>query len=470
MNKGSECKDADSSSQPSPLGNRGAILAAFFLAWLVILIPGPRPFALQGALLEALVERGRLHFEQGRMEGEVFINLETKVPSFRRLFNVKNQGKLFRVNHAPGQFLALAPVYWLCTKLGLRFESHESLVWWILIGGVVGPLGAAGVALGILLLRRFGATMPQALGITAVSLLASPLWASFGVLYHDSLGLGFLLLAAGLGLKRKHATAPLLLALAGALAGWAIVTTYLLGPLALLLLLSLLYLHEERLERAALALAFTTAASVLPIWNLYTYGSALATGYSANGNQANYPAPFDLTNMIEKLGFYLFSPNYGLLFLYPIFALAALALALASRRPSEPRLLRPGLAIALLGHLCFISMMRHHGSVGWGMGRFFLPLYPIAAPGLLFAWQESDPKKAALFRGALCGALLLSLVHGFASAWLGLQGVMEPGLPSLTQVLRARFGLGYDALPWLALTLSVGVGAWLMTSRRGAED
>ena len=138
---------------------RKAFWVLFLALWaLYAAIPqrGPQ-LSLVGAELENIVERGRLHFVEGEMIGPArFLNTETRTESFRVLFNVFPAGDVFRVNHAPGLFLVAAPIYAASSALGLRFESHESVVWWILILTLVAPLGALAVACLFLILSRWG--------------------------------------------------------------------------------------------------------------------------------------------------------------------------------------------------------------------------------------------------------------------------------------------------------------------------
>jgi hypothetical protein len=177
----------------------------------------------------------------------------------------------------------------------------------------------------------------------------------------------------------------------------------------------------------------------------------LATGYSAGGFDKNYPSPFDLFNAWEKVGFYLWHSEYGLLWLFPVFFLGAAGLALG--RPISPpaRLMLVTLAAV---HFLFIITMEHHGSVGWGMGRFFMPLYPILAFGLPAFWRI-EGWKGHMARALLFSTLLYSAVLAVAGTGYGLQGVMEPGVWTLKQRLIANHYQFYQGLFWIALIAGV---------------
>ncbi|HEX2229444.1 MAG TPA: hypothetical protein VHM64_20095, partial [Candidatus Binatia bacterium] len=71
--------------------DRWTAISLLFLCWALFAAIEQSPFALQGAVIEGLVERGRLHFIHGNIrenkEERVFENLDTNTPSFRYLFN-----------------------------------------------------------------------------------------------------------------------------------------------------------------------------------------------------------------------------------------------------------------------------------------------------------------------------------------------------------------------------------------------
>jgi hypothetical protein len=98
--------------------------------------------------------------------------------------------------------------------------------------------------------------------------------------------------------------------------------------------------------------------------------------------------------------------------------------------------------------------MRHHGSVGWGMGRFFLPLYPILALGLPALWGLGDWKGLAA-RAVLMAAMVYSFVFALAGAWYGVEGVMEPPFPTLKLRLMVDHTEVYRTLPLVAIGAGV---------------
>ena len=409
-------------------------------SWILFGALEQSPFKLQGAVVEALVERGRLHFVRGHIKDIVFENLDTPTPSFRYLFNIFPHGGVYRVNHAPGQFLLAAPWYAALVKLGWRFETHERLVWRVLVWTLTAPLGALGVMCMFILGRQWAVPWIQALLLSLALALCSPWWAASGVLYHDSIAVAMILIGAAVWQSRpvKDGLGATLCPLAaGLILAFSVVTTYLVIPVVLLIGGFILASRTSSRERILFGLGLLPTLGILPALNMMALGSVFATGYSAGGFDQNYPAPFDLLNAWEKAGFYLWHAEYGLLSLFPVFALGALGLIAGHPVKASARSL---LLTLMAGHFLFIISMEHHGSVGWGMGRFFLPLYPVLAFGLPAVWNF-DGWKGVAARALLFGTFTYSVFYAAAGAWYGVQGVMEPGVPSLK--LRLMF-TNYD--------------------------
>jgi hypothetical protein len=438
--------------------DRWMALSVFVFCWLLFAAVEQSPFSLQGAVVEALVERGRLYFVRGSMkEGgseSVFENLDTNTTSFRYLFNVFPHGGLYHVNHAPGQFLLAAPWYAASMWLGWRFETHERLVWRVLVWTLTAPLGALGIMCVFILARRWGAPWSAALLASTALALCSPWWPASGVLYHDSLAVALILIGAtvwqcvatpqGIGAIIGPIAAGFLLA-------FSVVTTYLVVPIVFLICGFMVAARPPRRAVMLFLLTFLPTLAVLPITNILAFGSPLATGYSAGGFDKNYPSPFDLFNAWEKVGFYLWHPEYGLVWLFPVFFLGVVGLALGRRISPPARLVLVTLAAV---HFLFIITMKHHGSVGWGMGRFFMPLYPILVFGLPAFWHL-EGWKGHMTRALLFSTLLYSAVFAAAGAGYGLQGVMEPGVWTLKQRLIANHFQFYQGLFWVALIAGV---------------
>jgi hypothetical protein len=94
-------------------------------------------------------------------------------------------------------------------------------------------------------------------------------------------------------------------------------------------------------------------------------------------------------------------------------------------------------------------------------------LYAVLVFGLPAVWQLEGWKGAAA-RTLVLGSILYSAVFAAAGAWYGLQGVMEPGVPSLK--LKFIFGNYEFYQVLLLLALIVGVTGelayqWLGTPR-----
>ena len=432
------------------------LFVVFWALYAAIPQRGPE-LSLVGAQLENIVERGRLHFVQGEMIGPTrFLNTETQSESFRVLFNVFPAGDVFRVNHAPGLFLVAAPIYAVSAGLGLRFESHESAVWWILILTLVAPLGALAVACLFLILSRWGVGRRTAFWSALAFGLASPWWAASGLLYQDSVALAALLVAAALlegahdsGTRRAQAARGL----GGFLAGLSVLTSCLVVPVAVGLIVFWLIRDRDLKARAALVFGGVPPVVVLAAYHTLAFGAPWRTGYGEGGFSMNYPS-ISLANSLEKLHFYLTHPEYGLVFLFPLFVLGAYGLL----RTPWPRERLMAIGSLVLIHFLFILSIEHHGSVGFGMGRFFLPLFPLLALGLP-AIMDYEGRRMFILRALLVTSVIVSVFHAWAGAWYGLQGVMEPQLASMSQRLGLELPLLYPLLHLLAAILGLAVAA-----------
>ena len=281
--------------------DRWTAFAILMACWLLFAMVEQRPFTLQGAVVEALVERGRLHFVHGNIKEvaneRVFENLDTETAAFRELFNIFPYGGRYYVNHAPGQFLLAAPWYAVCVQLGWRFATHADLVWKILVWSLTAPLGALGVMALFVLGRHWDIPWLTAVFASMTFALASPWWAASGVLYHDALAVALILL--GLMIWQFRPTgdglgASLCALAAGFLLAFSVVTTYLVLPIVLLICLALLVSRPSSRAMVYFFLAFLPTLSVLPISNAMVFGSPFATGYSAGGFDQNFPSPTQL--------------------------------------------------------------------------------------------------------------------------------------------------------------------------------
>ena len=438
--------------------DRWTAFAILIVCWLLFAMVEQRPFTLQGAVVEALVERGRLHFVHGNIKQvaneRVFENRDTETAAFRELFNIFPYGGKYYVNHAPGQFLLAAPWYAVCVQLGWRFATHADLVWKILVWSLTAPLGALGVMALFVIGRHWDIPWLTAAFASMTFALASPWWAASGVLYHDSLAVALILLGVVTWQCRPTGdglVASLCALAAGFLFAFAVVTTYLVLPIVLLICLALMVSRPSRRSLVYFFLAFLPTLSVLPISNAMVFGSPFATGYSAGGFDQNFPSPLNLANAWEKIGFYLWHSEYGLLWSFPVFFFGAIGLTLGA--PLQPRTRQLLLLLAAV-HYLFIVTMEHHGSVGWGVGRFFLPLYPILALGLPAFFQLSG-WTGKVARGLVCCALFYSVIFAVVAASYGIQGVMEPNVWTLKQRVMADYGDFQQRLFWLALVAGI---------------
>jgi hypothetical protein len=312
---------------------------------------------------------------------------------------------------------------------------------------LVAPLASVAVTSLYRIARSLGRGQAVSLAAALGFGLASPWWGSASVLYHDSMAVALILIAVDLWLSSAAANrtaAQLRTLIAGVLLGWSVFTTYLVIPIVGVLVLVML--TARRQGAAALLLGFLPVAGLLPLMNFLAFGSPVRTGYSAFLFEVNYPHPFDLRNILEKAYFYLLSPRDSVTFMWPVFGLAAVNL-LHGKVDLGPKV-RWSL-VSLVGvHLLFCMTMPSNGDVGWGSGRFVLPVFPglaLAIPGLrtLQGWA------AAFHRPLLLGTFLYSGFHGLAAAYYGMH-LFGEGV-RLSDHLAELWGAAYLALPLLCL-------------------
>ncbi|HEY2919836.1 MAG TPA: hypothetical protein VGK77_12690, partial [Candidatus Binatia bacterium] len=334
-------------------------------------------------------------------------------------------------------------------KLGWRFETHERLVWRVLVWTLTAPLGALGIVCVFLLACSWDVPWMSALLASLALALCSPWWPAFGVLYHDSIAVTLILI--GVTIWQCRSASGLSAIVSGCLLAFSLVTTYLVTPIVFLIVLSVLVSRPARRDVMLFGCGFLPTFSLLPIANMLSFGSPFATGYSAGGFEKNYPSPFDLSNAWEKIGFYLWDYEYGLLWMFPVFFVGAVGLLWSSPLKPTVRRLLVGLMTA---HFLFIITMEHHGSVGWGMGRFFLPLYPILVFGVSAFWDLAGWKGHAA-RALVFSSMVYSAAFAAAGVGYGVQGVMEPGVPTLKLRLMVEHYSLSQGLVWLAMVAGV---------------
>lgn len=468
-NDSSKSLQASTSRKPVAWTTALLILLTF---WIIYGLTPNEPFVLQGAMLEQFVERGRLYFVDGQLQGSALINRETQTEQFKIIpFNMFEYNGRYYVNHSVGQFVLGWPWYRACLFLGLRFSDHYEQVWQILRWTLIAPMGALAVAALFIIATQLGGSRTLGFLTSIVAGLGTPWWATATHYYHDMFGTSLLVTGTAAGLIYSRYSGPrqlALLILSGICMGWSIFTTYLVGPLALLITCIFLFRQQTFVGQMILGVTFLVAAGLLPLTNLFLLGSLMTTGYSRMEVFILYPTPWDLPNLLEKLNFYLFSPGVSLWSLFP-----GLMLACFWSSPSRPekdavasealsgktRAIIIALAIA---HLLYISSMQAYGFVAWGMGRFFIPeffLLSLLVPNILTAAQHR-------FNGLdmlLTALLLQGFMNASIIAAIGLHHVNSP----LEQLASQRLGLLPVAAPILSLLLAALIHGALY--RRGKK-
>lgn len=263
---------------------------------------------------------------------------------------------------------------------------------------------ATGAATGALVVHAAlgaGLAARRALLVGLLTVLGTPLWPLSQQQYAEPAAALALTLAVLLCARRER------LVLAGAAAGFAVLTKPALLVAAPLAVVAALVPRRREGERRRLA-AF--AAGLLPLvalhlaYSVLRFGELLPRTYPGSGQGFSTPLSTGVAGL-------LWGPSVGLAIYGPVVLLALLLLPLARHRA-------PGLALAA-GLIFGADLLLHaRWSCWWGNGPWGSRFLAMAAPPLLaalaFAWAE---------RPALG---LLVLPAGLLSVAANLVGVMHP--------------------------------------------
>jgi hypothetical protein len=433
------------------------VLAVFALLTLdvVNLFPqfrSPNEFS-RYALVVSMAERHRLDIDRELTE---FGNHEDKSSFAGHFYS----------NKAPGLAFAALPVYVaLRPLLGPATPDHFRAMFYLLRVGTVSL--ACFVAL--VVLRRRLRVLAEGSGAAPFVLLAVAFATPFGLYARSFFSHAWTasLLYLAFELIERPSARAWQSALAGVLAGWAVLSEY---PAALVAVALLLRAFSRGPRRGILFAAGALPAAVL----LGAYDRACFGGIFELSSRHEASAEYRSLGERASVGFgpprpwiaaeFLFSESRGVLFESPIFLFLPFALA---RRRGE-------LFCAATTAVFFLVMCGYvnwHG--GWSLGpRYLLPVLLLAAWPLA-SWNPGRPARAAaaaavVFSAAfffLGGATFWFLPHRpfptirFFSAWFLARGWIVP-----TWLGGTPAALGLPLAATVVATV-FAVGAWLPRSR-----
>jgi hypothetical protein len=281
-----------------------------------------------------------------------------------------------------------------------RIEESTPMVWALGLVGVVLP------ALALLLLVRFVVERiePGYGTAAAVALGAGTMVLPFATLFFSHVMSAMLVFAAFALLWRERAGPErlLLVAAAGALAGFAIVTEYPLGLAAAILGL---YAMRRSLRRGA-AYAAGAAVGIAPLiaYNVWAFGSLTHSSYKGavaiqgdTGHDVvglNEGGFFGIEVPDFQIALDLLFANKGLLTLAPVLGLGLAGLVLLHRRGLRAEAyVIGGIFLAYLTYNSGYWLPFGGGSPG---PRFLVPTLPFLAIPLALAWRRWPATAVAL--------------------------------------------------------------------------
>jgi len=307
----------------------------------------------------------------------------------------------FYSNKAPGLSLAAVPIYAAIRAIaGPARPENATAVFFLVRLFTVSLLGVVALAVLARRLERIGAGPWNAAVLFAVA-FGTPVLVYARSFFSHAWTASLLYLAFEcLHRTREKPWHP---ALAGLLAGWAVLSEYPAAIVAVVLFLDAAW--RQPLRRAA---AFV-AGALPPAAALGLYDAACFAGPFDLSSAHEWYRPFAGLSRGKVFGFsmpspvtalrFLFSPSRGVFFQSPF--LLFLPAALAGR--TRDRAVRVSLASAAALFLAMCCYENWHG--GWALGaRYLLPVVLLAAWPLGFAARESKAARVLFAAGAVFSA------------------------------------------------------------------
>jgi hypothetical protein len=385
-----------------------------------------------------------------------------------------------------------------------RIEESTPMVWALGLIGVVLP------ALALLLLIRYAVERVEPGYGTAVAVAvgAGTMILPFATLFFSHVLSAMLAFAAFVVLWRERAgpERPLLVAGAGALAGFAIATEY---PLALAAAILGLYAMRRSVKRGA-AYAAGVAAGIAPLvaYNVWAFGDPTHSSYKGavaiqgdTGHDVvglNDGGLFGIKAPDFQIALDLLFANKGLITLAPILGLALVGIVLLHRRGVRAEAyVIGGMFLAYLTYNSGYWLPFGGGSPG---PRFLIPVIPFLAVPLALAWRRWPA--TALGLAAVSAVLMatatatlplignddigywwqiveletfehtIASVAGLDNGWLALSPFVVALLASAVLAARATGPVewrGRERLAAVGIVLGWGVLAVLLPEYRGRD-
>lgn len=365
-------------------------------------------------------------------------------------------GRFFCDKPIGAQILAL-PGYAVAVNFLLRQGFERSAAKGL--ASAVATWGASGltsVALGLVFFSLTGfflTSLTHRLVATLLYCLGTLAWPYSTILFghQPAAAAGFVALAAAYMCVRSQNRKGLWAAVAGALAGFAVITEF---P-AIIIFLAVAGMVLVGCGRGGLGWYVLASLPVFGLqlaYNWACFGHPLRFGYQFEANpQFAHPAQWIGWPRLSVALSLLFSPTKGLLFFSPYLAFALCGLAQGLCQTGARRWMATACLAVFAGYFLYNS-----GHYMWWGGvclgpRHLVPALPFLAFGLVFALHPM----ARLWRILLA----LAAAWSVAVAWLGANIIPEPG-PAAGHIGLWRAAVGQLAtgeLDWANLGMVMGI-------------
>lgn len=349
------------------------LLGFFLVVWggitLTINSANAFNFRLQNATIAALSERG------------TFTLKELEVPDFRLIVGQET----FRIGEdiypmkQPGQTILGSLIYTQLRKFGINYSDHYMYASQLVTMFSSALLMAVASVLIGMITWHTSKKITISLLTGFILVFGTIIWPYSGVTHHDIYGTFLVIVAFGgywLGnVQNKYRS--ILLFLGGMSAGLSLFFTMLTLPIPFVMLV---------LSKYKKAAGFGTTIGLMPtfLFNMIVFGKPWLSANLA-GKVADTVPLLSITNMLEKLWFYLGNPTTALWAYSPILIFGVAGIWMMK---GKDLWLKRFLLLPIVTQIIYVSSIETFGGYQYGP-RYLLPIIPLIVLGIPY-WLQSE--------------------------------------------------------------------------------